>query len=541
MTGRRWAELLRPHAAALVGASALLGVAAAAPAGFVWLLHEAVQRLSSDDPGSVAPIGMAFVGLSLLLGMVQIARTALTRSVSGRMASTLRRRLHEAFLRTDEGALGDRLHGLLEEVDHVQYGVSAVVTALRNPLSAALVLGSAAWWCPPLVPWAAVFALPVVPVAAFAQSRVRAQARAHRERRVALAALLAEQLGGVEVIRAYGALGDEQRRLVEADEAERVARLRLEVGRLLPSVLVQAAAGLSLAALVGVGGWFVRAGTADGAGVLAFVGAVLLAARPLAGLSEAASLWHRATAALERVDAALGSAVEVPVERAVLTEPAEVIWRSVTVRFGDRAVLDGVDLLARPGELLAVVGPTGSGKTTLLRLAAGSLAPSEGSVTIGGEPAHEAGSGLALVPQHPVLFSRTVAENVALGEASPDLSRVVDALARAGAPEIDPARVCVDAGRTLSGGERQRVGVARALYRGSAILLLDEPTASLDAATAERLVDTLCDLREGRTLVVATHDPRVWRRANRVVVVLDGVIAEAEQGAEEGAWTVSSA
>ncbi|MCB9686988.1 MAG: ABC transporter ATP-binding protein [Alphaproteobacteria bacterium] len=539
MTGRRWAELLRPHAAALVGASVLLGVAAAAPAGFVWLLHEAVGRLSSEDPVAVAPLGLAFVGLSLLLGLVQIARTALTRSVSGRLASDLRRRLHDAFLRSEEGALGDRLHGLLEEVDHVQYGVSAVVTALRNPLSAALVLGSAAWWCPPLVPWAVVLALPVIPVAAFAQGRVRARAREHRERRAALASLLAEQLAGVEVIGAYGALPDEQRRLAEADEAERVARLRLEVGRLLPSVLVQAAAGLSLAGLVGVGGWLIREGAADGAGVLAFVGAVLLAARPLAGLSEAVSLWHRATAALERVDAAIGSPTATPRDVAPLAEAAEVAWSSVSVRFGQRTVLDAVDLVARPNELLAVVGPTGSGKTTLLRTAAGAIAPDEGSVTIGGRPALEAGGGAALVPQHPVLFSRTVAENVALGEARPDRARVLDALVRAGAPELDPDRTCVDAGRTLSGGERQRIGVARALYRGSALLLLDEPTASLDASTAERLVDTLRELRPGRTVVVATHDPRVWRRADRVVVVLDGLIAEA--GDVEGRWTASSA
>jgi ATP-binding cassette subfamily C protein CydCD len=249
--------------------------------------------------------------------------------------------------------------------------------------------------------------------------------------------------------------------------------------------------------------------------------------RPLASLAESVALLQRALAALDRVESALAADPgRPPGTRPVPDGPLELAWESVTVRVGDRTVLDRCSLTARPGAIVAVAGPTGAGKTTLLQLGAGLRGCDGGRVVLGGEPLADLAPEavrrvVAVVAQDTVLFARSVAENVALGE-TPDPERVRDALRDAGAGFVDalPAgadTVLAERGRGLSGGERQRIALARALYRGARVLLLDEPTSQVDAARAARFGEVLRALAPGRTIVVAAHDPVVWACADHVV------------------------
>jgi ABC-type multidrug transport system fused ATPase/permease subunit len=143
-----------------------------------------------------------------------------------------------------------------------------------------------------------------------------------------------------------------------------------------------------------------------------------------------------------------------------------------------------------------------------------------------------------VVPQDPLLFARSVPDNLALGREPADRDQAEAALTAAGAGFVLgwPAgldTVLAERGVGLSGGERQRLCLARALYRGAPVLLLDEPTAQLDAVTAAAFAETLRGQRADRTIVVATHDPEVWRRADRVLRIADGVLTE------DTGWTVS--
>ena len=144
MTLRVWLGLLRPHAVPLAVAGSLLGVTGAAPAATVWLLRRALDAVSRGDTTAMTPAAAAFVALTLLQAGAGVVRAAITRRVSGEIASSLRRRLHAAFLADGAGgAVGDRVAALADEVDQVQYGVSAMVTAARNPLTVAGLLGVA--------------------------------------------------------------------------------------------------------------------------------------------------------------------------------------------------------------------------------------------------------------------------------------------------------------------------------------------------------------------------------------------------------------
>ncbi len=499
---------LRPHAGPLAGVAALSSVAALVPAGVVGVLHATVSALGAG--GSAGRAGAALVGLVLAQGLALAARTALSRRVAGALASDLRRALHARWLRDRTvRPAGEVVTALFEEVDQVQLAVSALVTLLRNPLSVAATLAAAAAVCPPLVPWAALVLLPVGPIAWLAGRGVRAAAARHRAARSAAASLAAEQVRHAAVLRAFDAVPAEVARFAAADDRDRDARIRLEVVRATPGAAVQLALAVGLAVLLGVAARQIAAGATDPAGVLAFGTALVLAHRPLSGLSEAWSLWSRAQASLERVEAALAAPPPPPPPGRPSAPGVALALRGVTVRAAGRALVEGLDLEVPTGAFVALVGPSGAGKTTLLSLWAGERAPDAGAVEVAGP--------VALAPQHDALFARSVAANVALG--GPPGADVRAALAAAGASFADPDRTLAEDGAPLSGGERKRLAIARALWRDAPIWLLDEPTTHLDAAAADAVRAALAAARGRVTVVVATHDPALVALADRAVPV----------------------
>mgnify|MGYP000368423086 CR=1 FL=1 len=203
--------------------------------------------------------------------------------------------------------------------------------------------------------------------------------------------------------------------------------------------------------------------------------------------------------------------------------------------YGETTALDGVSLSVAPGEVFALVGPNGAGKTTLLRAMNGALSPSEGRILLDGDDVADLSSRAvsrraATVPQTTALdFEFTVREVVEMGRnphvprlgADPDPGAVADALDR-----TDTARLADRPVTAVSGGERQRVLLARAVAQDTPVLLLDEPTASLDVNHQIRTLDMVADLvGEGRTAVAAIHDLDLAARyCDALVVVADGSV-----------------
>ena len=289
--------------------------------------------------------------------------------------------------------------------------------------------------------------------------------------------------------------------------------------------------------MLGAGAWLVIESGAS-AGVM--LATTIILARALAPVEALIGGWKSfvdARAAWRR----LKEVIDLPVEGSVGTElprpsgKVSVEQLVYTPPGGARALLRGVSLQVEPGQVLAIVGASGSGKTTLARLLVGVLQPNAGVVRLDGADLRgwdpqRLGAWIGYLPQAVALFDGTVAENIArLGPL--DSESVLGAAKAARAHEMIlrlPAGYETPVGEDgsrLSGGQRQRVALARALYGDPALVVLDEPDASLDAEGEQALLDALRDLRaRGRAVVVVSQRRAVLSVADRVAVMKDGTI-----------------
>jgi ABC-type multidrug transport system fused ATPase/permease subunit len=253
-------------------------------------------------------------------------------------------------------------------------------------------------------------------------------------------------------------------------------------------------------------------------------------------------MLQAARAAGERVLDILDATTETdsPHRRGAWHQPVrgEVIYEGVEFRYGpERVVLGGIDLHARPGEMIALVGPTGAGKSTLVNLLPAFYEPTAGRIRIDGQDT----SGIALdalraqisvVSQEPFLFNGTVRENILYGRLDANEDEMIAAARAANCHEFITrlaegydARVG-ERGVKLSVGEKQRVSIARALLKNAPLLVLDEATASVDTATERLIQEALERLMAGRTSFVIAHRLSTIRRADQILVLRHGQIVE---------------
>jgi ATP-binding cassette, subfamily B, bacterial len=261
---------------------------------------------------------------------------------------------------------------------------------------------------------------------------------------------------------------------------------------------------------------------------------------PLNSLIHTAAAWQVTTVHSDRVMEIL----ETPPDVRDAPDAREVRLRGYVryedVTFGyepDRPVLRGVSLEARPGEVVAIVGPTGAGKTTLVSLLVRFFDPWSGRVTVDGEDFRQLRlrslrEQVAIVLQEPFIFPLSVAENIAYGRPVATRDEIVAAAVAASADDFirrlpdEYDTVIGERGATLSGGEKQRLSIARAFLKDAPILILDEPTSALDARTESLLLGALNRLMEGRTTFIIAHRLSTIRHADRILALDRGEIVE---------------
>jgi len=395
-----------------------------------------------------------------------------------------------------------------------------------------------------------LFAMPLIPVF-MALIGWRAQAASEKQLAATggLNGFLLDRLRGMATIRSLDAVdatatrlrADAQSLKVRTMAVLKIAFLSsavLELFAALGVALVAVYIGFSLLGEIRFGAWTGGLDLTTGLFVL------LLAPAFFEPLRELSAVWHdRAAgeAAIKAIDALSSDGLMLPegTDRFAdqpSTRAGAIRMKNVGFRYGkdaDAAIVS-FDLNIRPGEHVALLGASGSGKSTLLALIAGQAACETGSVTIDERPANpRLQSKIAWVGQKPHIFAGTIAGNVLLGR--PALSRQDAAsaldLAKLGRlARHHGQRPLGDGGAGLSGGEALRLAIARAAAnRDACIVLADEPTAHLDAETASDITESLLVLAKGRTLVVATHDPRLAARMDRTILLGSELAREAAE------------
>jgi ATP-binding cassette subfamily B protein len=303
---------------------------------------------------------------------------------------------------------------------------------------------------------------------------------------------------------------------------------------------------LTFAGIVGVlwvGARDVRAEAMTVGELIQFVIYAVMVAGAVGALSEIWGELQRAAGATERLVELLNTddAVQDPAHPVALPRPVkgEIVFQDVTFRYPARpeaSALNGVSLHVKPGETVALVGPSGAGKTTILQLLLRFYDPQAGRITLDGVALPDMAradfrQAIALVPQDPVIFATSARENIRFGR--PDASDAeVEAAAKAAAAHDFLTALpqgydsyLGERGVMLSGGQKQRVAIARAILRDAPILLLDEATSALDAESERAVQAAVEKLAEGRTTLVVAHRLATVKRADRIVVFDQGRIA----------------
>src|SRR5262245_7472785 len=366
--------------------------------------------------------------------------------------------------------------------------------------------------------------------------RIKEATREVKKRQSELASVVQESIASARVVKAFAREEFEEHRLDRQSLASVDATLRARSvkARLSPLVDLVVAVGTCLVLFFGVR--FVLSGRITAGELVVYVLYLGKMYKPIKDLSKTSDTFSKASVAFERIGELLSverQVTDCPNARVASRFEGRIAFDSVTFGYGpSEAVLKDATLSVEPNQRAALVGPTGSGKSTLIALIPRLYDVLGGSVRIDG---HDVRSytlqslreQVSFVLQDPVLFRATIAQNIAYGRPGASERDILRASRLAHAHEFIARMprgydtVVGERGDTLSGGQRQRISIARALIRDTPILLLDEPSASLDPESEELIFDGLSTLLEGRTSITIAHRLATVRRAD-VIFVLDG-------------------
>ena len=300
----------------------------------------------------------------------------------------------------------------------------------------------------------------------------------------------------------------------------------------------------AITSMLWVGGSDVIAGVMSGGDLGAFVFYAILVATSLATLSEVFGQLQQAAGATERLIEILQEESEIEPPMVSVIEAKQLVPRINfnDVKFNypsrpDQASVDGLSLLAEPGKVLALVGPSGAGKTTLFELIQRFYDPQSGSVSFGGIDIRklnpdEVRDQMALVPQQPALFSHDVFYNIRYGNPQASDEEVMEAAKKAHAHEFimklpeGYKSYLGERGVRLSGGQRQRIAIARAILKNPRILLLDEATSALDSESEHHVQQALEELMRGRTTLIIAHRLSTIQHADKIAVLDQGKLED---------------
>ncbi len=542
---------VRRYKGRIVAALVALTVAAAATLVVPLAVRFMIDNgFSTQSAGTVNRYFAAMVIVVAVLALASGCRYYLVMTLGERVVADLRAHvfrhlsgLDAAFF--DSARTGELVSRLTADTTQLKsaFGASASI-ALRNLF---MFIGAVAMmiYTSPKLSALVLIAIPVIVLPLYAAGRaVRKRARAAQDTLAEATAYAAENLGAVRLMQAFGAEVATNARFSAAVENSYEAARAATAARGFVTTGAIFLAFASVVAVLWLGARDVLAGRMTGGLLSQFVLYAVLAAGALGELSQVWSEIAAAAGAAGRIGDLLAVAPRIvaPASPVLLPRPArgEIVFEHVEFAYPSRPDVSAVHDLSfkvEPGETVAVVGPSGAGKSTLFHLLLRFYDPLRGRILLDGvdirsvDPA-ELRRRIAYVPQDPVVFAASLADNIRYGAPQASDAAVRDAVRRAAAHDFIEAAaagyetIIGERGVTLSGGERQRLAIARAILRSAPVLLLDEATSSLDAESEILVQGALEELKADRTTLVIAHRLATVLSADRILVMDEGRIVE---------------
>lgn len=495
--------------------------------GFAAGIAGAVGSLAAGSPSLAGWLILTGASLGLRSLLAQGATLAGARAAAGVKADVRQTVLRGIFAGRIQGGKDQALSAAVEGVEALD-GYYARFVPLRTAAAVSpLIIIAACALASPVTAGILVFTLiPFILGMALAGMAAASESRRQFDALQQLSGLFLDRVRALPVLLAFQA---ETRASAEiarvSDDLERRTRRVLRIA-FLSSAVLEFFAALSVALVAVYCGFnLLRLLPFPAPETLSLARAffvLALAPEVYAPLRRLAAAYHdrqAAEAAVPALRQAQTPEPDSPPARIVWPQAPAIALRDVTIRYGQAApVLSGFDLNVAPGEMVALVGPSGAGKSSLLHLLLGLTPLSAGAVQIGDHPLPPEGfaGSLGWASQAPVIIPGTLGDNIRIARRAASASDILRAAGQAGLTG-DLDRPLDERGGGLSGGERRRLGLARALLSSSKVLLLDEPTANLDAQTEAELITVLKTAVRGRTTLIATHSEAVMALADRVV------------------------
>ncbi|HSI23950.1 MAG TPA: ABC transporter transmembrane domain-containing protein [Methylophilaceae bacterium] len=542
---------LKPYRRQIAIAATALVIAS----GSILALGQGLKKVIDHGltANNAALLDQALLGMLIVVAIMAAAtfvRFYYVSWIGERVTADIRREVFAHLLKLSPGfyevtRTGEVISRLTSDTTVLENAIgSSISMALRNALNMTGALIMLLITSPKLT-GLVLLGVPLVlgPIILFGR-RVRKLSRASQDRVADVGAYIDEALHEIRTVQAYGHQGQDTRLFGERVEAVFATSVRRIVQRasLMAAVILLVFGAIGF--ILWVGGHDVVAGRLSGGQLSAFIFYAVMMAVGVGTISEVIGDLQRAAGATERLMELLATEPEIsaPSSPVALPSPARgaIGFDNVTFYYPSRLDLPALrdfTLTAQPGEKLALVGPSGAGKTTVFQLLLRYYDPQQGKVLVDGvdvriaDPA-DVRSRIALVPQDPVIFAASIAENVRYGRPEASDAEVEAACEMACAMEFigrmpeGLETFLGERGVRLSGGQRQRIAIARAILADRPILLLDEATSALDAASEQMVQLALERLMRNRTTLIIAHRLATVQGADRIAVMDHGRIVD---------------